>query len=92
MELILMVGTGAVAFWGYMKSRRFVRERLRFVDAAQQPAAPVIAGSLAALAAVPLVVFLPFVGVPTALIFGLGVGAGVMHGARDIRKQLPPGL
>ena len=40
-ELILAIG---VAGFGYVKSRKFVRERLRFVDAVHKPAAPVIAG------------------------------------------------
>ena len=90
-ELLLAFGTGAVTLWGYLKSRNFVRNRLRFVDAAHTPFAPVVAGAVAALVAGPVVWLLPPVGIFTALIFGLGVGAGVYHGSRDVRKQLPPG-
>ena len=90
LELILLAGTGAVTLWGYLTSRKFVRERLRFVDAAHTLVAPLIAGAVAALAAVPVVLLLPLIGVPTALIFGLGVGTGVYHGSREVRRQLPP--
>lgn len=91
LELILAAGTGAVTLFGYLKARHFVRERLRFVDAAHKPGTPVIAGAAAALAAAPVVWLLPFVGAPTALIFGIGVGWGVYHGSRDVRKRLPRG-
>ncbi len=90
-DLIFAAGTGAVTVFGYLKSRQFVRERLRFVDAAQKPSAAVIAGVGAALVAVPVVVLLPVVGLPAAVIFGVGVGWGVHHGARDVRKRLPGG-
>jgi hypothetical protein len=90
-ELMLAAGTGAATLFGYVKSRRFVRERLRFVDAAHKPSTPIVAGAAAALAAGPVVWLLPFVGAPTALIFGIGVGWGVYHGSRDVRKRLPGG-
>lgn len=92
LELILMGGSVLATLGGYFKARQFVRDRLRFVDAAQTPRAPVAAGAVAALAAGPVVWLLPVIGVPTALIFGVGVGWGVHHGQRDIRRrQLPPG-
>ncbi|HTL93924.1 MAG TPA: hypothetical protein VL157_00170 [Gemmatimonadaceae bacterium] len=34
----------------------------------------------------PVVWFLPAVGTGAALLFGLAVGTGVAHGARDVRK------
>ena len=85
-ELILAIG---VAGFGYVKSRKFVRERLRFVDAVHKPAAPVIAGVGTALA-IGAVVSLPFVpfGAAMAVITGVGIGAGVSRGAKD-SKRLP---
>jgi hypothetical protein len=65
-----------------------VRRKLRFVDAVQKPVAPVVAGGTAALLAAPVVWLLPIIGAGTAVIFGLGIGAGVHHGARDV-KRLP---
>ena len=73
------------SLFGFVKSRNFVRERLRFVDSVQKPSAPLIAGAVATLAATPLA-FLPFIGVPSAVLFGLGIGAGVSAGARDARS------
>jgi hypothetical protein len=37
----------------------------------------------------PLVAFIPLVGMGTALTLGLSVGLGVASGARDVRNQLP---
>ena len=81
---------GAVAIFGHVQSRRFVRNRLRFIDGIQNPAVPVVAGVAATLIAAPVVWFLPLVGAGTALLFGLGVGTGVAAGARD-GKSLPGG-
>lgn len=89
-ELVLL-GAAAGIGVGYVKVRRFVRERLRFVDAVQEPAAPFAVGAVAALAAAPVVWLLPVVGAGTALVFGAGMGLAVSHGARDVRrKTLPP--
>lgn len=89
-ELVIL-GVAAGIGVGYVKVRRFVRNRLRFVDAVQTPAAPFAVGAVAALAAAPLVWLLPVVGAGTALVFGAGMGLAVSHGARDVRrKALPP--
>jgi hypothetical protein len=82
--LIVGVAVGGCA-GAYYRFRRFVRERLRFVDVVQDGRAPVVVGGLAALAAAPVVWVLPVVGAGTALAFGAGVGLAVRHGARDIR-------
>ena len=89
LELIGLGATAAAALWGYVKSRRFVRGRLRFVETARSRPAPWVAGAAAAIVAAPVVWLLPLVGVPSALIFGASIGFGVAHGARDIRR-LPP--
>lgn len=84
-ELLAVAIAGASAIGGYIKSRQFVRQRLRFVDAVQRPSAPVVAGAIATLAAMPFA-FLPLIAFPTAIVFGAGVGAGVAAGARDARS------
>ena len=91
LELLFAAGTGAATLFGYLKSRQFVRERLRFVDAAHKPTAPIVAGAVAAVVAAPVVWILPIVGATSAVIFGVGVGWGVHHGSRDVRKRLPGG-
>jgi CHASE2 domain-containing sensor protein len=86
--MALIVAVGALA--GYAGTRRFVRERLRFVDAVHRGSAPFVAGAGAALLAAPVAWLLPAVGTGAALVFGGAVGWGVVKGRRDVRK-LPPG-
>ena len=81
----------AVMFIGYSQARSFVRERLRFVPAAQSGWAPFLAGGGGMLIAAPVVALLPFIGTGTAIVFGISVGFGVLNGQRDIRRALPPG-
>ena len=86
-DLLIALGLGG---FGYFKTRRFVREKLRFVEAVQRPVAPVVAGLATGVAAGVLVFVLPFVGGLTIpVLAGLGSGAGVSHGAKD-SKRLPP--
>jgi|OpeIllAssembly_1097287.scaffolds.fasta_scaffold294328_2 hypothetical protein len=74
---------------GYVGSKRFVKDKLRYVDQVQKPSAAVIAGTVAGLAALPVVALLPFVGAGTALVFGVAVGAGTRAGVRQIRRWIP---
>lgn len=83
--LILGAAAGGIGA-GYAKARRFVRERLRFVDAVQRPGVPLVVGMLGAVAAAPVVWLLPVIGGGTALVFGTGLGLAVRHGARDLRR------
>lgn len=85
-ELIALGLSGAAAFFGYVKTRRFVRGRLRYVDNVQKPVTPVVAGTVAAVAAAPVVWVLPILGTGAAVVFGVGVGLGTRAGARDIRS------
>jgi hypothetical protein len=91
---ILMLGVAAGGIGGgYVAVRRFVRERLRFIDGVGRTGTAVGIGVIAALAASPVTWVLPVVGAGTAMLFGAGVGLGIAHGARDIRARdrlLPP--
>lgn len=80
--LAFILGTAALGA-GYYFTRRFVRDRLRFVDAVRRPEAPFVAGVVAAAVAVPVVALLPIVGAGTAVATGVGVAAGVVTGRRD---------
>jgi len=87
--LTLLIGfaiTAAVSLFGYSRARAFVSQRLRYVDAVNHPAAPVLAGVGAALLTMPVVAFLPLVGAGTALTFGLSVGFGVAAGRGDVPR------
>lgn len=90
LNLIALAITLAAVVIGYTQARRFVRTRLRFVDAVQTMKAPLLAGIGAGLVAAPIVAIVPLIGAGTALCFGVAVGAGVAAGARDIRQKLLP--
>ncbi len=81
-----------VSWFGYSSARRFVRERLRYVDAALTPGAAVIAGIGAAIVGAILVTpigWIPLIGKlvsgGTALVFGIGTGLGARAGASDVK-------
>lgn len=88
----LAITLGA-SWFGYSTARRFVRERLRYVDSALTPGAAIVAAvgaALVGLVATTVVGWIPLVsalvGPPTALIFGLGVGLGSRAGAADVKR------
>ena len=85
--LSFLVST-VLAIVGFAQARAFVTRRLRYVDAVHSKLAPIVAGVGAALVALPLVAIIPFLGVGTALSFGISVGAGVLAGSRDVRGRL----
>ena len=87
--LLSFLASTVVAIIAYAQARSFVTRRLRYVDAVQSAIAPFVAGGVAAVIALPIVAFLPLVGVGTALTLGLAVGAGVAAGAREVRTKLP---
>lgn len=80
----------AIAIVLYGSTRRFVRNRLRYVDAVQKSLAPWAAGGAVFLVGSALVGLLPLVGVGTALTAAFAVGSGVAAGARDIRQGTSP--
>lgn len=86
-ELIALIAAGSAGIGGFAATRRFVRDRLRYVDVAQKKRAPIVAGGAAFAVAIPVVALLPIVGAGTAVLFGAGVGYGVYKGARDVRGQ-----
>jgi hypothetical protein len=87
-ELIGLAATTALTAVGYYQARQYVERRLQFVDAVHGLRAPLIAGTAAAIVAAPVVAVLPVVGAGTAVLFGVGVGAGVAAGARNIRRRI----
>ena len=85
--LIVLLVLAAVPAGAFVLTRRFVRERLRYVDAVQKKRAAILAGGVAAVVATPVVALVPIFGAGTALLFGGGVGFGVYKGARDVRGR-----
>lgn len=91
--LLALAATLAVSWISYGAARRFVRERLRYVESALKPSAAIVAGVVALVLAWPvigLIHWIPLVGSlvggGTALAFGLSVGLGVNAGARDVKN------
>jgi len=84
LELIPIGIAGAAGIFGHIKSRKFVRRRLRFTSWVEKPYLGVAAGVAAAVLVAPLAAF-PLLGTSTALIFGAGVGTGVSMGAKEAR-------
>ena len=78
---------GGVLAFGF--ARGFVRRRLRFVDAARSPLAPLVAAVIAALLVAPLTM-LPLVKVLvtglTAAVVGLGAGLGTRSGVKALQR------
>jgi hypothetical protein len=87
--MLWLAVSAAALMGGFVVTRGFVRSRLRFVDAIQKPAAPLIAGAAAAVVALPITM-LPIVTIGTAVAFGIGVAGGVASG-RSGPPALPPG-
>lgn len=92
-DLLAFAATVAAAAFGYITARKFVRDKLKYVDAAQTIKAPIIAGLGAWAIALPLTWVLPLVGAGTAILFGISVALGVRSGAKDIRgdRQITAG-
>jgi hypothetical protein len=84
--LAFALSTTAVII-GFTQAKEFVARRLRYVDAARSPLAPIVAGIGAALIAAPIVWLLPLVGAGSAIAFGLSVALGVAAGNKEIRRS-----
>ena len=82
--LSIVISLGA-AWFGYGTARRFVRERLRYVEGALTSGAAIVAAVGATVIAWPVAWLLPLVGGGTALAFGIAVGLGTRAGASDVK-------
>ena len=85
-ELLAVAIAGGAGVFGHLKSRTFVRKRLRFTDWIEKPGLGLAAGVGATVVAAPIVWVLPVVGAGTALAIGAGVGTGVAAGAKEARR------
>lgn len=88
--IISFIIASIVAVVLHGSTRRFVRTRLRYVDAIQKTFAPWAAGAVAFGVGILAVSLLPIVGLGTAITAGLAVGSGVATGAKDIRQGTTP--
>jgi hypothetical protein len=86
-DLMILALIALTTYLAHRRTRQFVGERLRFVDAVQRRIAPWLAGAGTTLVALPLVAMIPGVGVGTAVLLGGAVGLGVARGAKDARQS-----
>ena len=82
-ELIGLGIAAAAGIYAHMKSRSFVRRRLRYTSWVEKRWLGIVAGALTAVA----VSWLPVLGVGAGLLVGAGVGSGVSMGASDVRNR-----
>ncbi len=88
--IIELMIAGVVGVASHVKSKSFVRKRLRFTNIVEKPGLGVFAGAVATVAAAPVVAVVPLVGAVTAVAFGAAVGTGVAIGASQARRGLLP--
>ncbi|MEP6571779.1 MAG: hypothetical protein ABJD11_03755 [Gemmatimonadota bacterium] len=86
--LLAILTLGVAVIGGFLIAKNFVRRRLRFVDAVYSPAAPWIAGIIAALIAWP-VALLPVVTTTATALFGIGAGLGTASGVKALKRGEP---
>lgn len=87
-ELLAVAIAGGAGIAGHLKSRSFVRRKLRFTNWIEKPGLGFMAGVGATVVAAPVVWLLPVVGAGTAIALGAGVGTGVAVGAKEARRGL----
>ena len=90
--MIAFIIATVAAIFGYSAAKKFVRDRLRFVDGAHKPATPFIAGIGAYLVALVVVGLLPIVGWGTAVAFALSVAFGTAAGSKEVKSGNLPYL
>lgn len=84
LELIALGAAGAAGVFGHVKSRDFIRRKLRYTKIAEKPA---VGMGLATGAATAIVVAaLPLVTLGPAVVVGAGIGTGVAAGIKRARR------
>ena len=81
-----LIGLGiaaVVGFYAHLKSRRFVRRRLRYTSWVEKPGLGILTGAVVAIA----LAMLPVITVGAGLLVGAGVGSGIAMGASDVRNR-----
>jgi hypothetical protein len=84
MVIAMLIAFGG-SYFAHIQARKFVRSRLRFVDAAHKRRTPFIAGLVAGLLVLPIGWLFPLISLGTAIAIGIGVGTGVAAGSREVR-------
>ncbi len=88
MTLIAAGIAGAAGVYGHIKSKQFVRKRLRYTKFVEKPGMGLVVGAATAVVVAPFAA-LPLIGVGTAIAAGIGVGTGVAMGASQAKDGVP---
>ena len=92
--MIELIAAGVLGAAGHLKTRDFVRRRLRYTDVVDKPGLGLFTGAAAAVVAVPVLAALPLIGGGAAMAIGIGLGAGVgtgvSRGSREARRGWLP--
>ncbi|MEJ2539136.1 MAG: hypothetical protein P8188_03985 [Gemmatimonadota bacterium] len=92
--MLEIIAAGALGAAGHLKSKDFVRRRLRYTNWVERPGIGLFTGAATAIVAGVAVAALPFsgagAGAAVGIGMGLGVGTGVSRGARDAREGWHP--
>ncbi len=84
LEMIALGLAGGAGVFGHVKSRDFIRRKLRYTKIAEKPA---MGMGLATGAATAIgLAALPFVAALPAVVVGAGIGTGVAAGIKQARK------
>lgn len=83
--MLELIAAGVLGAAGHVKTKQFVRKRLRFTDVVRRPGIGLAAGVVTTIVAAPVVAVVPIIGAGTAIAAGLGVGTGVAIGAKQAR-------
>lgn len=89
--MLEIIAAGVAGVAGHMKSRDWVRRRLRYTSFVEKPGLGLFAGAATAVVATPVVALLPFVGAGAAMVVGIGLGAGVGTGIAKGASQARSG-
>ncbi len=89
-ELIGLGVAGASGLASHLKSKDYVKRRLRFTKVVETPGIGLFTGLATAVVAAPLVAALPLVGAGMGIVVGgavgLGVGTGVHAAAKEVKE------
>jgi hypothetical protein len=92
--MLEIIAAGALGAVSHLKSKDFVRRRLRYTNVVERPGVGLFTGAATAIVTGVAVAALPFVGAGAGIAvgvgMGLGVGTGISKGARDAREGWHP--
>lgn len=83
LELIGLGIAAAAGIYAHIKSRSFVRRRLRYTSWVEKRGLGIIVGAVTGI----VVSWLPLLGVGAGLLVGAGIGTGIAKGASDVRNR-----